>query len=206
MMLYSELLTDMRYELDDSDSTRWPDDALMSFVKRANRRIHDILVKNFIEFAQTSVEISVISGTESYDLPSDFAIPVGLYNLTTRVKYTHIFKDSGLRVKAGVTSQYWSIIGDKVYLDGAPTEDATLTLVYYPVADNTITTASDVPYDDKLYDSTLMYASLLAKNVDEMEIGVDVSMLQDIETTLVNMYGRLDPDCQGLEGDTVMFP
>ena len=206
MMLYSELITDMRYELDDADSTRWSDAALLSFVKRATRRIHDILVKNFIEFAQTSATISAVSGTESYDLPSDFAVPVGLHNLTKRKKYTHIFKDDGLRVASGAASEYWSIIGDKIYLDGAPTEDATLTLYYYPVADSTITVLSTIPYDEKLYDSLLMYAALLAKNVDEMEIGVDVSMLQDIETTLVNMYGRLEPDCQGLEGDTVMFP
>ena len=206
MMLFSELITDMRVELDDSSSTRWNDDQLLSFIKRAVRRIHDILVKNNIEFAQSSQEYNIVSGTSNYDLPADFMIPMGLYNVTTRKQFIHISKDTGLRVKSSATCGYYSIIGNELVLDGPPTSAFTLTLYYYPIADTSITTASSLPYSAKLADSLLLYSCLLAKNVDEMDVSIDVSMLQDIETTIVNLYGRIEPAITHLEGDTTLFP
>lgn len=199
MSLVSAVITDIRTELDDGDSTRWTDAQILAVVKKALRRVDNIAVRFGLEFAKSSATVTVSSGESTTALPTDFKRDIGLY-----YNYEEIPKldTSGFETKR--SGSYWRINGSNIEIKEAVTDDTDLTLWYYPLTDySAYTTASTMPWSGKLDDMVVNYAALLLKNTDEYSVETDMAIAKEIEQMILSVYMPLSATVQDRNGYSI---
>lgn len=199
-MLVSEALAEIRVELDDELSTRWTDAKLIALIKKAVRRLGGILAANDIDVGKKSATITTVSGTQAYALPSDFMRDIGLFRQDTGIPLIRV-PDARWEALPSTTpvSSYYAVrtvlsgtpAADTLSLliKGTPAADVTLTLAYWPRLDGlTFTTSSSLPYNGLFDDLIMEYASLRAKNIDEMNVTTDAQLLQEMENKVLSAF------------------
>ena len=193
-MFYSEVITAIREELSDVDKTEWNDVSLMSFISRAEKRIHEIIVLNALNFARKHSTIELVADQLEYLLPQDFGVQAGLFSLVDGrqlmlVTSTDWYKYFREPPGPGI----WRLMDGQIMINSTDEAGSNLELCYFPAFARNLDPNAEIPYGDYIFDSVLGYAALIAKNVDEMDVQADVRMLADIEINLVKMYGRNEP-------------
>ena len=201
MRLISDIIADMRLELTDEQQTRWTDTQALLAIGRGIRRIAHILFRNDIELGRTVTNFDTSPGEAQYSLPDDFMAPYGLYRAGKRAKLQKESDDSWEQLQSPEESTSWIIRGDYLYIAETPADAYTMNLVYWAVPDTSaLTIIDDSPYSGKLDDSIALYASLILKNVDEMEATVDAQILQEIEKGILETYSSISPETVGRRG------
>lgn len=213
-MTIAELIAGIRLDLTDKDSTRWTDNDLLEFVKKAARRLQHILFRNDIQIGKAKHDFTTVADTASYALPTDFMVDVGLW------------RDDGVKLEKLSDDQYYGAISgsecvayyllDKLYIYATPVGVRSLTLLYWPRVDvaPTITMsssawtggderwqpwgwgwtlASSTPYGGRFDDILAEYVIFRAKNVDEMDVTEEKALLADMENTILASYGSVAP-------------
>ena len=198
-MTFTEFIIDLRIEIADTDKTEWEDDVLLRLINRAIKRIDSIIVKNELQFAVLSHEITIVEDTSTYTLPEDFSIQYGLYRTDTKTKLELVLPNEWERVVSSGDG-VWMIIGSELNLNCDIAADATMNLYYFPTPQGLtpIVLTDTIRYGDKIWDSLLGYAAFLCKNIDEMDAQIDLQVLGEIEQALLTRYGRNLPKTAGL--------
>lgn len=198
-MLFSELITELRYELDDTQSTRWTDAKLLSFLKRAIRRTYNIAINAHVKYLRGETTVTTEAGTSLYNLPSDCATVYNLYDSNGET-LEHLNDDRWHRATLdNEPNTYWRMNGTQVEVGATPQDAADLTLVYYKKFDNTATTTSTVPLE-QLQDLYIDYAAMRAKNVDEMSLNSDMTFLREWESNILSRLQQDEPSLLRYEG------
>jgi len=195
MSTVSDIISGVRFELDDSQETRWTDAQILEGIKKSLRRIDNFVIKHGLEFGKSSTTLTVLEDASTVALPSDFKRDIGLYDGTTPLKKldTDIFERS--------TGDGWRINGSNVELLEAVTENTSLTFWYYPLTDySAYTSSSTMPWSGKLDDIVINYASLILKNIDEYSVEIDMALAREIERQLLDVYQPLTPVLQERDG------
>src|SRR5512133_123657 len=86
MAAISALITELRTDLNDDDSTRFTDTKLLNFFKKAIRRANRIVQRNGIQFAKSKGAISTSASLDYVALPADFDVWHGLYRDDTHLE------------------------------------------------------------------------------------------------------------------------
>ena len=196
MAVISALITELRTDLNDDDSTRFTDPKLLNLFKKAIRRANRIVQRNGIQFAKSKAAISTSATLDYVSLPATFDVWHGLYRddthkeipKRTEQEWETIFSASAM--SNCLLDQANSLI----YFNGTPGAVVALTLWFYPTYDiASYTTASSTPWDGRIDDIIMEYVGLRAKNIDEMEASFDQALLQDLEAQILSAYSTNAP-------------
>jgi len=191
-MKVSTLIDYVRIELKDEKSTRFSDDKILSFLRRAFIRAAHLIRRNGIELGKRIEEIEVTPGRMAYDLPFDFMSPIALFNGTNQLVHNTIEQFNAIEVSDPCSN--FIISGDEIWILGLPQDTRTLRFYYYfNLLPEEITLTSETPFGGKLDMMILEYLTLRAKNVKENEISVDMEFLKDFEAAILETFKTIDP-------------
>ena len=194
MSTVADVITQIRFETDDADGTRWEDATVLKAVIKAIKRADNVVIKNGLEFGKASTTLTVSSGATTTAAPS-MRQDIGLFNDGAEVEKlsTHDFE-----TKEG---DYWRINGSNIELKEEVDEDTEYTFWYYPLTDySSYTSVSTMPWDGRLDDFIADYAALVLKNIDEYSIEVDIQLAKDFEQSILDVYKPLTPIVQQRKG------
>ena len=193
MATYMDLLREVRAQLPDTIQRQWEDFDLLTLAARAYRRLNHILFRNSLAVGKVYESIVTESGTNSYDLPTDFMADDGLY------------RDDGLPLHKMDDRAYESLLsagectayllrGTKVILAGTPQSERTLTLVYWPLLSAaTVTMGTDTPYSGRFDDLISAFLVAMCRAVDGQNGSTEAQLYQDIEKGVLETYAHLNP-------------
>lgn len=196
MATIASLITELRTDLNDDDSTRFTDAKLLNYYKKAIRRANRIVQRNGIQFAKSKGAINTSATLDYVALPADFDVWHGLY------------RDDTHREIPKKTEREWETIisasamanclldqaNSRIYFNATPGAVVALTLWYYPTIDpSAYTTATSTPWGGRLDDIINEYVGLRAKNLDEMDAKFDQALLTDMENQILQAYAPNAP-------------
>lgn len=203
MTTVSQLVDQIRLEMNDQNDARWSDDDdIINIIKKAVYRIDAILYRNNIEFFQKDTTITTSNAGAYYSLPSDFGTPLQLSRDNDNKVLTQLTKQQFRSLVNADEADYWllkDVSGTlRLVLAGTPTTVQTLTLDYYPKTDTSAwsaaTAATDtVPYGGRLDYIITDYAKITLQNIEEMDASFDVQLLQDLENNILTMFSAQTP-------------
>ena len=79
MSLVSNVIEDIRIEINDSNSTRFTDAAILPIVKQALRRANRICQRAGLQFAKKKAAMVTVAAQNYLDAPLDILIPIVLW-------------------------------------------------------------------------------------------------------------------------------
>lgn len=191
MSLVSSVITDIRVEINDSDSTRFTNDsAILSYIKRAIRRANRICQMNGMEFAKKFSSLTCVASQAYVSMPTDFDVFIILSRTDTRVdiplKVEWQWQELSASASPELIGAKLDFVNSRILLRGYPASAVVLELWYYPTVDpSAYTTSSSMPWDGKLDDAIIEYVSMRLKNLDEYDVNVEKSLLADMETAIL---------------------
>lgn len=197
MSLVSDCITDIRIEINDSDKTRFSDDAkILQLLKQAIRRANRICQRSQLHFAKKSAGIPTVANQAYVDLPADMDIPIGLWRDDLHQKLTQRTETEWEQIVTSTSVANWflDLQNNRIQLNAMPTGIIALTLWYYPSLDTVAyTTASAMPWGGKLDDIIARYVALRIQNIEEQNTAADQAILQDMEASIVSVYAPQNP-------------
>lgn len=192
MSLVSEIITDIRDEINDESSTRFTTDApILRYIKRAILRANRIAQREGLQFAKKKATLTTVASQAYVSLPSDFDVDIALFR---PADYSVLYKCSEVEwnsiVSASVlTCWYLDLENSKILFNGTPDAVESLYLYYFPKIDTSLyTSLTTMPWDGKLDDIIIEYVSLRLKNKDEMDVSTDLKLLTDFENQILKAY------------------
>jgi len=201
MAKVSEIITDIRIELDDSDSSRFETDIpILSMVKKALRRVENICIRKGLDFAKSHEDLTLLSGDYTVALPSDFKRDIGLFCNRSEIKKVPV--DYFEKCSSG---SIWIINGTNIQFKTAATSDTVYSFWYYPelsFSSYTVVSATttNMPWADRLNDIIVEYASMRLKNIDEYDISMEEKFLAEMQEQILETYGPLTAVTQEMGG------
>ena len=198
MALISALITEIRTDLSDDDSTRFSDTQLLNLFKKGIRRANRICQRNAVQFAKKKITINTIASQAYIDISS-----VGPVDVSDLDVWNGLFRDGTHKEIPTRTEKEWETIysatdlsnclfdqvNSKVYFNGTPDDAEALTLWYYPTIDpSAYTTASSTPWSGRIDDIIMEYVGIRAKNIDEMNAQFDQALMTDMENQILQAY------------------
>ena len=193
MSLVSEVVTDIRVEINDSSKTRFSSDTteILPLIKQAIRRANRIIQRASLSFGKTSATLTCTADQTYVTAPSDLEIPIGLWRDDTHTRLIQVNEQEWETLYDPDELTYWynDVYNSKIYLAGTPDSAETLTIRYSPTIDpSAYTTASTMPWGGRLDDIICRYVALRLQNIDEMNLSVDENILSDMETSIIQTY------------------
>lgn len=194
MAAISTLITELRVDINDDDSTRFSDTQLLALMKKAIRRANRICQRNEIQFAKKSVALSTVASQAYIDISStvsDFDVWIGLFRDSDHTQITPRTEREWETDQTQVANTYCRLdqVNSKIYLNGTPDSVVTLTFWYYPTVDpSAYTTASSTPWNGRLDDILIEYVRMRALNADEFDLSFDTQLMTDMENQILGAY------------------
>lgn len=199
MAAISALITEIRTDINDDDSTRFTDAKILNVIKKAIRRANRIAQRNGLQFAKKKVALTCTANQAYIDISStvsDMDVWIGLYDdsLHSEIK-KKTEREWELIISAAARANcLFDQANSRIYLNGTPTAADALTLWYYPKIDPAAyTTATSTPWDGRIDDLIMEYTCLRLFNIDEMDVNVDKALLTDLENQLIQAYAPNAP-------------
>lgn len=197
MSTISSLITDIRYEINDTESTRWETDTpILAYIKRAVTRANRICQRNGLHFAKKKATIPTVASQAYVSLPADFDIDISLFRDANHTKLTKRTEDEWEQIVTAESLTSWMLDLENNYilLVGTPVGVENLTFWYYPKVDvSAYTTATTMPWSGRLDDTIIEYVASRLKNVDEFDLTADQQFLTDFENQIIQAYDPLNP-------------
>lgn len=192
MSLISDIITSVRYEINDSDSTRYSTDApILSYVKRAISRANRIVQREHIQFGKKKTTLTTTANQAYVSLPSDFDVDIGLYRPSDYAplkKCTELDWESIISAEA-VNFWYLDLENSRILIKGTPDAVESLTFYYFPCIEvASYGVNSTMPWGGRLDDIIVEYVSLRLKNNDEMDVSFDLQLMTDFEKNILLAY------------------
>jgi hypothetical protein len=206
MALISALITEMRTDLSDDDSTRWTDTQILNIVKKAIRRANRIAQRNGLQFAKKRASLTTTANQAYVTLSSavtDFDTPIKLFRSDTYEEIPfRTEREWEAIVSAGeLDNALLDYQNDRISFKGTPSSAVTLYLWYYPTVDpSAYTTASSTPWSGRIDDIIMEYTINRLRNIDEMDLSFDTRLLTDLENQLLQAYAPNSPTMVEMTG------
>lgn len=203
MSLVSDVITDVRIEINDTDSTRFTDAVILAIIKQAVRRASRICQRSGLQFAKKNVLLTTVADQNYLAAPVDLDIPIGLWRTDTRAKLTQKTESDWEQITSATELATWfyDITNSKLLFNGTPASEIELSLWYYPVIDaSTCTTSTTMPWSGKLDDIIARYVALRLQNIDEQNTAQDQAILTDMEQSIISTYAPLSPLSINMQG------
>lgn len=199
MATIASLITELRTDLSDDNSTRFTDTQLLNMFKKAIRRANRIVQRNGIQFGKKKASLTTVADQDYLTLSSsiaDFDVPIGIWRSDTesKVEFRTETEWEELVSPSSVSHAYLDYQNDKILFKGTPSSALTLYFHYFPTVDpSAYTTASSTPWSGRLDDIIMEYVGLRMKNIDEMDARVDQALLTDMEAQILSAYAPNSP-------------
>lgn len=117
---------------------------LTEYVNDAVTELHDILINSFEEYYRTTSTITIVSGTESYALPTDFYKAIKVFALSGGNRYrlskflldeVDVHSNEFTPNVRELTNLTYRIMGGNIWFAPVPSSGGSVELWYYPQAD-----------------------------------------------------------------------
>jgi hypothetical protein len=198
MATISSLISELRTDIADDNSTRWTDAQLLKFFQKSIRRCNRIAQRNNLWFARKKATLTT-TGLDYVTLSStisDFDVLIRMYKTDTQndVIVCEDYDWETLVAPAPGYYAYFDFQNDKILFKGTPGNGTTYSVYYMPLVDpSSYTVASSTPWNGRLDDIIMEYVTSRALNVDEMDITVDMKLLTDMENQILSAYSNNTP-------------
>jgi len=203
MSLVSDVISDVRIEVNDPDSTRFTDATILAILKQAVRRANRICQRSQLQFAKKKASLATVDAQDYVDAPIDIDIPIGLWRDDLHSKITQKTEGDWEQIITASSLACWflDVENNKILLNAAPTGVVNLTLWYFPMVDAlAFTSTSTMPWSGKLDDIISRYVALRLQNIEEQNTTQDQAILQDMEASIVSTYAPLSPLSVAMQG------
>jgi len=176
MTTAAELIVSARYDLRDSDKTQYSDPMLLDYLNRGLRPLCAALASLRSDWVNSSTSLTLASGDDDTDLPSDFIsvinIKIGTNDLTK--KSISWIRDYLVSSSAGLPS-YYAIQGTSILVEKEADDDYTL-LFEYNATTATLVSTDNMPYNNEFNDVLRQFLTLIGKSRNEYSIISDAAM------------------------------
>ena len=196
MSLVSNVISDIRIEINDIDSTRFTDTTILAILKQAVRRANRICQRSQLQFAKKKAAMTTVAAQDYLDAPIDIDIPIGLWRDDLHSKITQKTESDWEQIIAAQEIACWflDVENNKIYFNGVPAHDINLTMWYFPVIDpSAYDAATTMPWNGKLDDIIARYVAMRLQNIEEQNITQDQAILSDMEASIVATYAPQSP-------------
>lgn len=203
MSLVSDVISDIRIEINDTGSTRFNDTTVLALLKQAIRRANRICQRSQLQFAKKKAAMTTVATQDYLDAPIDIDIPIGLWRDDLHSKITQKTESDWEQIIAAQEIACWflDVENSRIYFNGVPTHDINLTMWYFPTVDPSAYNAtSTMPWNGKLDDIIARYVALRLQNIEEQNTTQDQDILQDMEASIVSTYAPLSPLSVSMNG------
>lgn len=187
-------IDNVRLEITDQQDSRFSDSDLLILYKKSITRVEKVLIRLGVQIVKKRYEFTTVADTDKYSLPSDFLLDISLWNDSGNYD---VVKESELAwEKLGTDytqASKWIFFDDsgtdKIWLKGTPSKAQTLVLWYFKTCSpSSMTTASNMPWSDRLNDVIEEYVALRAKNIDEIDVSYDQGLMVDLESKIQDIW------------------
>lgn len=196
MSLVSDVISDIRIEINDTGSTRFNDTTVLALLKQAIRRANRICQRSQLQFAKKKAAMTTVADQDYLDAPVDIDIPIGLWRDDLHSKITQKNEQDWEQIITAQEIACWflDVENNKIYFNGVPTHEIDLTMWYFPTVDPSAYDAtSTMPWNGKLDDIIARYVALRLQNIEEQNTTQDQAILNDMEASIVSTYAPLSP-------------
>lgn len=136
----ANLRTEVRRRADMEGSGFVTDSELTSYINNSATELRDILIQKFQDYYITSDDISIVSGTDTYNLAADFYKALGVdMVINSRQSVTmrpFMFRERNRYVYNPPRGYRYRILGDQVRVIPEPTSSFTMRIWYVPTFTN----------------------------------------------------------------------
>lgn len=195
-VLVSQLITDIRSKADMQNTQFITDTELISYIDKAYRKIHNKLVNTFQNYFVSEATITLVSGTNEYDLPSDFLKLLGLDLNNAGKPYS--LKPWSLnernRIMVGWNGKplFYIIKGSKVLLRPNVNVNDTLTLYYAPCSTEITSSSQQIDCVNGLNELIILDCCIQCKAKEESDFSVFELQYQQMEKELFDFFTSRD--------------
>lgn len=209
MSTVADVITAIRVEINDSDSTRFTTDTpILAILKRAIRRANRICQINGLAFAKKFGTLTCTASQAYVNMPADFDVFLTLYRTDNRTEVVLKNEWQWEELSATLSTELQGCILDyansRILLRGEPPSAIPLELWYFPTVDpSAYTTASTMPWGGRLDDALVEYVAMRMKNLDEYNVDVEKALLTDMESAIILADG---PNQQTVVDDKGWLP
>jgi len=198
MALISALITEIRTDISDDDSTRFTDTQILNVIKKAIRRANRIVQRNGLQFGKKKSTLTTVASQDYITLSTvtDFDVKIGLWRSDTKASIPFRTEAEWEQIISAstVAHAYLDYQNDKILFKATPSSALTLYFYYFPTVDpSAYTTATSMPWAGRIDDIVMEYCSLRLKNIDEMDASFDQKLLVDMENQLLQAYAPNAP-------------
>jgi len=193
MALISALISELRVELADEASTRWSDATLLLVFKKAIRRANRILQRNGIQFAKKHATFTTTANVAYVTLSTvitDFDVMICMTRDDDKTAITIIDEreyDSIVDTDA-LAFAYIDYGNDRIYFKDTESSAEVVNVHYYPTVTAPTAVSSSTPWAGRIDDILMEYVAIRMKNIDEMDVTFDRSLMQDMENQILLAY------------------
>lgn len=198
MSTVQNVIDNIRVDIDDTDDTRLEDDTtlILPLIKKALRRVENILIRKGIEFAKSSTTLTLLEDASTVALPDYFKLDIGLFK-----NYEEIRKLSHDEFERTYSGDFWRINGSNVEFLSEATEDTEYTFWYYPYIDfSDYDEESTMPWSGRMDDIVEEYVVMRLRNIDEYDTSMEKELLAEMQSNILEVYGQLTPAIQEMNG------
>lgn len=203
MSLVSQVISDIRIEINDTDSTRFTDATILSILKQAIRRANRICQRSQLQFAKKKASMTTVIGQDYLAAPVDIDIPIGLWrdDLHTKIAQKTETDWEQIFTASEIACWFYDVENSKILFNGVPAHEIALTMWYFPQVDpSAYYTTTTMPWSGKLDDIISRYVALRLQNIEEQNTTQDQAILQDMEASIITTYAPLSPLSVSMNG------
>jgi hypothetical protein len=197
-MSIQTMAAQMRVEIDDIEKTRWQDTQLAVFLTKSARRINQLAIRHELDFAMKADDVILKTDGSIEGIVYDKVNAVCmLTRKDNKIPLKHLLPMHYLTADSVSGVAIWTFLNGIAQYREPASEDVPAVFLHYPIV--TIS-STESPWNGRLDDLIVEYASLRAKNVDEMTLQMDMQLMGELEKRLLENYNRIQPQISKMRG------
>jgi len=172
---FQTLIDESKDRADMVGSSFVSDDQWKKYINKSKDVLYDHLIGAYGEdYYTTSYDITLVAGTDSYDLPSDFYKVCSVEINIGNNEYLPLKRFSLRNRGRGFYNRYYNvykyrIIGDKIYFTPNPSTGTTVKLWYVPLATNLVETTDTLKGFNGWEEFIILDAAIKAMRKEESD-------------------------------------
>ena len=127
MSLLSSIITDIQYQIEDTNDSRFSAAYKLNIVKLAIRRANRIVQRNGIQFAKKYTDLTTTVSTAYVNMPADFDVDIGLWNTSLNYQLTKLSEDEWEEMVDPDVNQFYLLdyVNSRILIANTPTDSTT---------------------------------------------------------------------------------
>jgi len=191
-MALSDEITKVRRLIQDENSTLFSDNVLMTIYNTVIQgHVNPFLIARDSYYALANASITLVDGTETYDLASDCLAPVRFW-VDGNTYFLRQIERPGERIKwtstSGTPNRYYLIAGQVGFRDAIP-GTGTVYYDYWSAPTRFTAVTDDMPYNGLLNELINQMVVFYAENMNEAQADIDQAMAQIMENKAAVFIG-----------------